>query len=919
MSDASNIAFVSGLSDLFALEHSLILTPNQRIAQQLQRQRDLIELTGDQESWLAPPVMTVSAWLLRLWENATAAGVDPCRQYWVLSPAEELELWRQAMLASLDTEFIAPESAAQQLMQAWQVICQWSVDLNCSSQRSAFQLNDNGAFFLSVCDHMLAKCKQIGAISASQIPGLLGELASPLSGQILLYGFEEVLPAHSHLLQQWQARWQLVQLNIDSNAEAQPLEVTRYPDFDTELQAAAAWAHRIVSNDAQARVAVIVPQLELRRPYVESCFERVFTPNISSPFARRQVAPFNISVGVSLASTPVIQAALTLLNWVLRPMPSTALPQLLYSPFLMHSYGLDMAALYQLEHRLRAYGDSELALGTILREAERICSIQQTKQPVDDSCILSLSEALTQARRLSRELGSAPFNDHLQCFQQQLIAAGWPGVRGIDSVEYQQLSGFNEALRNSQTLAALRFLPSENITPVQALKLLQEVLRAQVFQAQTSDSRVQILGMLEGAGLPFSHAHLCDFSLGQWPANPKPSPYIPYALQRQLRMPHCDAQRETEFAQRLLQRYRQQSQFLTCSVAAHDGQSDVLPSTLISGQFITSAQIDTAADLAEPSRSPPGRDGKPRSVSLQAVPLSEHEALRATSSVLTDQAACPFRAFARHRLHVRPFEPMRLGLDGRERGILLHDAMEVFWREARSSSSLKSIGSQALEALIEQSVDTAVGNARRRLRGRDSLKYLGVESHRLRAIIAEWLRYEMQREPFTVLDLECAVETTIAGRDAILRIDRVDVLDDGSLLLLEYKSGIVSEKDAMQAPVLAPQLALYLLRYRSAGGEQASGGAICRIDDQACGWIGAGRAKYTDMPLQRRLLKWEQDDESRAQQWSEQIEMWREQIAYLDQSFIAGEANTEPAKGLQTCRQCDYASVCRFSIDGAGA
>lgn len=919
MNEASDTVFISDLAELFSLEHALILTPNQRLAQQIQLQADHLRRQAGEESWSPRPVMAISNWLQLVWDNATASGQKPCNEYWVLSAAEELELWRSAMLASLDGEFIAPESAARQLMQAWQILCNWQVDIRSDSQRTRFQLNDNCAFFLRVCERVLDDSRAVGAVCAAEIPGLLAGLESPLSENILLYGFEELLPVHEYLLKQWAIPHASVQLKIAANDGEQPLEVLRAPTFDSEITAAAQWAHRVVSEDKSARVAVIVPQLENRRAQLEFCFESVFAAEARNPYSRRQVPPFNISAGVPLASTSLVQSALMLLSLIQRPIASTALPQFLYSPFYAHAYGSVHAELYQLEHRLRGYGDSELSIDAIAREAERLFASRNESETDKSTCIELLLQTLSACRRMARDQGSMVFDDQLNTFMQQLSVAGWPGVRTADSVEYQQLSSFVKAISSCHALAHLRFGSTSKVSPTESLKLLEQVLKAEVFQAQTSDTRVQVLGLLEGAGLPFTHVRLCDFSLGQWPANPGPSAFIPYALQRELRMPHCDAQREADFSQRLFRRYQQQAGVLSCSYALDDGTTELLPSTLLRNVPTNELEIDVAAGQEQTGLLKSPADSASMNSGANLLPVSVLEDIRGTTGLLTDQAACPFKAFTRHRLHVRHFEQVRLGLDGRERGIILHDAMEAFWRKAAAQNTLTRETEDKLQERVEEAVGSAISSAKRRLAGRQALAYLGIEEVRLNNVIFQWLQNEVLRTPFSVMDLEVAFETEIAGRPAQLRVDRVDLLEDGSLLLLEYKSGAVSENDTMQQPLLAPQLALYLLRYRSASGQQASGGAVCKIDEQFSTWMGFGHAKYTDMPLQRRLLKHEQDEERRDELWTEQLELWERELDRLELSFTDGDAIVDPAKGLATCRQCDYASICRYAIDGAGA
>ena len=67
------------------------------------------------------------------------------------------------------------------------------------------------------------------------------------------------------------------------------------------------------------------------------------------------------------------------------------------------------------------------------------------------------------------------------------------------------------------------------------------------------------------------------------------------------------------------------------------------------------------------------------------------------------------------------------------------------------------------------------------------------EQRRLRDLLCKWLRIEGQREPFEVERLEQDVEIARhAGLAFSVRIDRVDKLQDGSRVLIDYKIGLAS-------------------------------------------------------------------------------------------------------------------------------
>src|SRR5438094_39665 len=71
------------------------------------------------------------------------------------------------------------------------------------------------------------------------------------------------------------------------------------------------------------------------------------------------------------------------------------------------------------------------------------------------------------------------------------------------------------------------------------------------------------------------------------------------------------------------------------------------------------------------------------------APPVQVKQVRGGTRVLADQAACPFRAFARWRLAAEGLEEPTPGLDARKRGSLLHHLMKHFWSRVKTSQNLR--------------------------------------------------------------------------------------------------------------------------------------------------------------------------------------------------------------------------------------
>ena len=89
-------------------------------------------------------------------------------------------------------------------------------------------------------------------------------------------------------------------------------------------------------------------------------------------------------------------------------------------------------------------------------------------------------------------------------------------------------------------------------------------------------------------------------------------------------------------------------------------------------------------------------------------------------------------------------------------------------------------------------------------------RYLELEELRLTRLVTEWLDYESTRLALHVAETEADRTINLAGLTFDLRLDRIDRLNDGSLLVIDYKTGDVSPKswdlprpDDVQLPLYA--------------------------------------------------------------------------------------------------------------------
>jgi probable DNA repair protein len=273
----------------------------------------------------------------------------------------------------------------------------------------------------------------------------------------------------------------------------------------------------------------------------------------------------------------------------------------------------------------------------------------------------------------------------------------------------------------------------------------------------------------------------------------------------------------------------------------------------------------------------------------RVAPAVREKKIQGGTRVLSDQAACPFRAYARHRLHADELEEPAEGLDASQRGRLVHLLMQNVWDELKDSSALQrdlapAIGRAAEAAVKEMAIEG---------------RFAELEKKRLARLAHEWFdKVERQRPPFSVVSTEEKRTIAFGGVQFDARIDRVDRLSTGGHAILDYKTGgsnITSRRWLGERPD-EPQLPLYAVSAQ----EEIAAVVFAKFRPGDMRFVGLSRDKDA-------LPKVAKPKEG----WQPLLADWKKEAERLGRSFAGGEAGVDPKKELNTCRYCGLETLCR--------
>jgi hypothetical protein len=503
------------------------------------------------------------------------------------------------------------------------------------------------------------------------------------------------------------------------------------------------------------------------------------------------------------------------------------------------------------------------------------------KAYLDDTSIYTISfgKALYDYFYIKQAIQSLIVSDEVlsplawaNTFQEQLKSQGWPTKRQLNSQEFQLIKSWHELLENFAALTMVQ--PQCSFS--QARARLIDLAKSTMYQPQAATkTRIHVLGILEAAGLMFDAVWVCHMQDNIWPPINISNPFLPRVLQRKCGMPNANAKQQLQFCQRITEQLQHAAPKVFFSYAQHDGENILRESALIrafSPQSLAITQRLTKAEqlLGKASLETLNDDAGP-TVIVESL-------LHRGSQIFKDQAACPFRAHAKHRLGANGLPLPQVGFRALQRGHIIHAVLEKTWQVLQSHEQLCKFSDNHLNELLSEVIDGVLHDYKTAI---DPL-FIQLEKQRLLSLLNKWLQQEKQRESFVVIATEEKTEVIFAGLPLNLRIDRIDKLANDQYLILDYKTSVCSTNDWFGDRFDEPQLPLYYIV------------SALPITSIAFAQIRANEMKIKKLDKLAEFKK-----------------IWEEQLQALATEFMQGHATVQPKYGEQTCRYCDLSVLCR--------
>ncbi len=844
-------------------QNSLIVTASRRQARFIREKYQRYQIQQGKEAWNSLNVLPWSAFLEECWGFYVQSNQDKISTR--LNKEQSQYLWQQLVINSKQAgELLNSQQAVKISYDAWRMLNQWQID------DFSFQHGDaDQEAFAEWYFEYRKLLSQRNWIDSHQVGTILSENLSKiikyLPKDIAFYGFQQLNVQQEKIIQAIKNSSNFLDF-ASVKKDVVRKQLLAADSQEQEFISAIRWAVEKLNDNNEQSIAILVPDLQQQRLLLERIIQRELYPEDFIE-GRKGQSWHDISIAENLDSKPMVHAVLIWLKLVDSSITKSQLQSLLLTPYL---YTNDESYWHatKVELEVRQSNKNFYSLNAI-----------------SDLCLryeltFDWLEKMKSLKEQSNETSS--LTQFIQRVLSVLETLHWTGYKALDSYEYQLQQQFLDVVKAAAKLSPV---VKTKLTWSAALNILQKYILESSYHQETPKAPIKIMGMLEAVAIEYDSVWFMSATDKILPQKSSLNPFLSKALQLKHNLPGSSQQREIEYAESILDSLLAKEE-LIFSYATHDGEQEQLPSPLLQ-KLVDRTQKHLSLDSELPEylqQWPKGdvdvyQDDK-------GLPLGNDDYVAGGTGLLKTQAASPFDAYLRYRLKLYPFETDDLGISFMERGNIFHKVMQLLWQYLVSQQALINHSEDELETLVTRTITTVLNIESKHLYLLNNQGFHQAEVLRLKQRVTAALNFDKERVPFEVIATEAKREIEVGGLRLRITIDRIDRLEDGSLIIIDYKTGTPRLIDLLNDPIGEPQLLLYAISEHK---EKNPVSGILFYQAHLKGDKYLGVTEESEMIKGVKALK-DLANNPYADDFDSAINQWRTLLNEIAQSFKSGEA-----------------------------
>lgn len=888
-----------------------LIVPTRSLANGLSERVARHQVNLGKSVWLTPTILVWADYLRQLWQlnrDDIAAHYGAVN---LISASQASLLWSQIIDSSRRGEseltLLNVQQTTKAVQRSWKLMHDWRIQPSALKQDHVADTDQ----FVAWVEAYQTLLNKRGLIDES---GLMTSLLDPNftinhpHSELLWVSYDLLTGAQKEYLEQAQADGVSVAFE-QPDVMRESEEFVSYSDSTVEIKAALEHARACVEADEKHTVNVAIPDLQQRLNQVTELARDVFYPSATPLEVEQGDTVYAIALGQKLSDMAAIEAGLSLLNLLKNKTNTVDLGFLLRNRFVglndahkqairlleqwlkrqrIHSFLFDqLPSLY--EQCITHFSERDIAIETT--DDERFSDVLQ--------CLVtqrqSIQKKLTAAKQ-SSEFSALSFNDWVGVFNEWLVAWQWrtnSSETKMSSTQYQLRNRWLKLMEEFANLTAVQRRAGLN----RALELMNLMARNTVFTPKCAASPIMISGVLEAIGSVTDTCIVTGMNQ-DYPSPPAADAFISNRFLMDAGHPQAKADSGFEHSQSVM------NHLLSCakhtrisySVGSDTNREITMQASPLfrNKKFqseLAKMQLQQYAELEQYQ-------------DTQGLEWSEPGRAKGGSRIFENQSNCAFKAFATHQLGFLDEREAEFGLDGLDRGNIVHHLLDLLWQQLQTQDALLSMSMDGRAALINDLIEQVLSDGSLKL-SHEKMTLLKHERSRLHTLLMTWLNEEAKRPaPFSVIEREQERVGELGGIQYKYIIDRIDQTNDGRRVIIDYKTGNVNRNDWTSERIKSPQMPLYALAIDKVQSKPVSGIAFAQVKQSDVKYL-----ELSDTDIFRKETK---ATLKTSGQWQDLRAAWPAIFEQLARDFLAGEATVNPVD-KSTCQYCELQSMCRVS------
>ena len=680
--------------------------------------------------------------------------------------------------------------------------------------------------------------------------------------ELLLVGFDDNSPLYENLINALKERNELKNYKTKEEKLKKQRKI-ECENVEDEIKEVIKW----IKENSKKKLLIISPALSRFQIKLQNEIDREIQPDIYSEYNKNNI--YNSNLKRPLSNEPIITAAISLLKL---NSPHYIKPKLIYESILFNNWidSEDYKYREQLGNYIKDKKLPKISINSLKKLIENDSKLKGLK-------LDSLTKTLILIEKNQASWSKKKdLNEWITLTEEYWIETKVNKINNLLSFEINNINSLFKSLNQLKNNKIINY----TVTFEEYWEILFTQLENSPAPKGANDFYIDINGFAENPIKKYDAVWLMNMNTNLWPGKTEFNPFIPKKLQKKYHI--FDEIHIKKIDKVRLNRLNSFGSDITISYSKKDVETLLFPTPgYFEGEDVEKI-ISKTKEINNKKYLEKIKDDKAPEILGSDIKISDG------FRCLENFQVCPAWSFYENRLHARPYqEDDQEEISKMSRGNLIHELLEKFWKDHKSSINLAKMSEKVLKKNIEILIHDVMSSYQLN-KPYISPSQIKLEGDYFKNLLYQWLCYEkLERPRFSVIESEQKYLVKIGQINFNVKIDRIDQYEDGSRLLIDYKTGSeVPISQWKKSPITSLQMPIYIV---FTGIENISAAGIGYVHNNDVKLVGL--SSYAQEPIDGTITVFSKEKlKTHEDQWSDLLASWEVDIYKLASGYLSGDA-----------------------------